>query len=82
MAASEIKFWHDPETDIFYLSLSDTPAVDSEEVAENIRIEYGPGGEIVGLEIHRLSQLLARSLMQHLEKLRHQIHRDLDLSGA
>ncbi len=73
MATPEVKFWHDPETDIFYLSFSDLPAVDSEEVAENIRIEYGPEGEIVGVEIHRLSQLLARSLMQHLEKLRHEL---------
>ncbi len=73
MATPEVKFWHDPEMDIFYLSFSDLPAVDSEEVAENIRIEYGPDGEIVGVEIHRLSQLLARSLMQHLEKLRHEL---------
>ena len=69
MGAHKIKFWHDEETDIFYLSLSDAPALDSEEVQEGVRVEYGPRGEIVGIEIHRISRILADSIARRLQEM-------------
>ena len=35
-----VKVWFDEETDILYLSLKEVISVDSEEVAEDVRVEY------------------------------------------
>lgn len=46
-----IKFGFDEKEDIFYLSLKEGEAVDSEEIAENIRVEYNEKRKVVAIEI-------------------------------
>ena len=42
MDKNKVKMWYDEETDILYISLREESAVDSEEIDENIRVEYDP----------------------------------------
>ena len=47
---------HDyPETDSLYIDLSSAPSVDSREIAENLVVDYGQDGRIVGLDIQQAS---------------------------
>ena len=59
--------WYDEEADIFYLSFREEESVDSEEVEENIRIEYNKDGEVIGLEISEISKYLAKSIAEKLK---------------
>jgi len=70
MDKNKVKMWYDEETDILYLSLKEGRAVDSEEIEENIRIEYDKKGEIVGLEISNISRYLAKSIAEKLKEVR------------
>lgn len=64
-----IKIWFDEEEDILYLSLKEGIATDSEEVAENIRIEYDEKGSMIGIEILNISRMLASSIAKHLKDM-------------
>lgn len=64
-----IKIWFDEREDILYLSLKEGIAMDSEEVAENIRIEYDEKGVMVGIEILNISRMLARSIAESLKEM-------------
>lgn len=46
----------DLEADALYLSLSEDPAVDSEEVSPGIIIDYDEKGRAVGIEMLHLSK--------------------------
>ena len=67
MGKDKIKMWYDEEVDILYISFKEGESVDSEEVEENIRIEYNKDGEIVGLEISEISKYLAKSIAEKLK---------------
>jgi uncharacterized protein YuzE len=41
----------DMESDALYVRLSEEPIDESEEVSENIIIDYGKDGKVVGIEI-------------------------------
>lgn len=68
MDKSKIKMWYDEEVDILYLLLKKGEAVDSEELEENIRVEYNEKGEIIGLEIRNISKYLAKSIAEKLKE--------------
>jgi len=42
-------------TDSLYIHLSDTKSADSEEVHDGIVLDYGPDGELVGIDIDHAS---------------------------
>ena len=67
MGKDKIKMWYDEEADILYLSFKEEESVDSEEVEENIRIEYNKDGEVIGLEISEISKYLAKSIAEKLK---------------
>jgi len=67
MGKDKIKMWYDEEVDILYISFKEGESVDSEEVEENIRIEYNKDGEVVGLEISEISKYLAKSIAEKLK---------------
>lgn len=46
----------DHEADALYLSLSEEPAVDSEEVSPGIIVDYDEKGRAVGIEMLHLSK--------------------------
>ncbi|MGR3309219.1 MAG: DUF2283 domain-containing protein [Candidatus Brocadiales bacterium] len=68
MDKSKIKAWYDEEVDILYISLKEGVAVDSEETEEGIRVEYGINKEIVGIEITKVSILLAQAISRRIEE--------------
>lgn len=68
MDKSKIKAWYDEEVDILYISLKEGVAVDSEETEEGIRVEYGINKEIVGVEITKVSILLAQAISKRIEE--------------
>ncbi len=63
-----VKVWFDEETDILYLSLREGISVDSEEVAEDVRVEYDKQGQIIGVEIHNITKMLAKPLARQLRE--------------
>ena len=63
-----VKVWFDEETDILYLSLREGISVDSEEVAENVRVEYDKQNQIIGVEIHNITKMLAKPLARQLRE--------------
>jgi len=63
-----VKVWFNEETDILYLSLKEVISVDSEEVAEDVRVEYDKQGQIIGVEIHNITKMLAKPLARQLRE--------------
>jgi uncharacterized protein YuzE len=57
-----IKISFDEDNDILYLSLKEGAAIDSEEVVENVRVEYDSRRNIVGIEIFNITKILATAL--------------------
>ena len=51
-----LKLKIDREADALYLSLSDAPAADSEEVSPGIIVDYDEAGRAVGIEMLHLSK--------------------------
>jgi uncharacterized protein YuzE len=56
----------DHEADALYLSLSEEPALESEEVSPGIIVDYGENGQAVGIEMLHLSQRASRSDVSRL----------------
>jgi uncharacterized protein YuzE len=48
---------YDPNYDVMYLKFCDGKIVDTIEVEANVLIDYGPQGEIMGIEIIDASKL-------------------------
>jgi uncharacterized protein YuzE len=47
---------YDAATDSLYIHLTDATAVDSDEVAEGIVLDYGASGELVGIDVQHASR--------------------------
>lgn len=47
-----MKIRYYPETDSAYISLSEKPGVDSQEVAEDTVLDFDAKGNVVGIEIY------------------------------
>jgi len=65
---NNIKIWYDEETDIFYVSLKEGVSVDSEEVSKNVRVEYDKQGQVIGLEIHNITEMLVKPIIKHIKE--------------
>jgi len=48
---------YDDETDSMYINLSATKAVDSDEVADGVVLDFGESGEVVGIDIQHASKI-------------------------
>jgi len=52
-----VKYVHyDPEVDILYIVLKEGPVEDTIEADEDVFIELGKNGEIIGIEVWRASK--------------------------
>jgi len=65
MGKGKVKIWYDEESDILYISFGRGVAVDSEEVDEGVRVEYGEDGKLIGVEISNARE----KLLKHIAKL-------------
>ena len=62
----EFKIRYDDEADILYVPSRKGRIARSVEVAPGITLEYGDGGEVVGLEILRASKLFSDQVVASL----------------
>ena len=69
MGKNKIGIWFDEGTDVLYVSFRKGASVDSEEIEEDVRIEYDAQGQIVGLEISEMTRRLAKPLAKRLAKI-------------
>ncbi len=46
----------DTKTDALYLRLDDSNIVESEEVRDGVFLDFNESDEVVGIELHRLSE--------------------------
>jgi uncharacterized protein YuzE len=63
-----MKLHYYKETDSLYIDLSASPSVDSREISDDLVVDYGEDGRIVGLDIQHASSCLDLSKieMEHL----------------
>jgi uncharacterized protein YuzE len=59
-----MKFHYYPETDSLYISLTDIPSVDSQEVAQGIVLDFDGKGNLVGLDIEHASKVVDISRLE------------------
>lgn len=69
MGKNKIRVWYDEESDILYVSLKEGASVDSEEIEENIRVEFDKKGQAIALEVADITRMLARPLAKQLKEV-------------
>ena len=57
---------YDRENDILYVIVRDGPTFDSEELDDDVRIEYDRKGKIIGVEILDASRNIGRVMAQEI----------------
>ena len=66
-----MKVSYDQESDILYIVVKEGPAYDSEELNEDVRVEYDKDGRIVGIEIfdarRNVDKVMAEEIAQHVK---------------
>jgi uncharacterized protein YuzE len=53
-----VRISYHSDTDSLYIHLSDIPSAESDEIAQDVVVDYGADGRIVGIEIDHASKLL------------------------
>jgi len=51
-----MKLSYDSKTDSLYIHLSDTPSIDSDEVAEGVILDFDKNGTLVGIDVQHASE--------------------------
>jgi uncharacterized protein YuzE len=47
---------YDPETDSLYIHLTESPATDSDEVADGVVLDFDADGALVGIDVQHASR--------------------------
>jgi uncharacterized protein YuzE len=63
---TESKTRYDPKTDVLYLFSEEGEIIRSIEVSPGITVEFGDGGNILGVEILRASKVLTEKIIASL----------------
>ena len=58
---------YDPKYDVLYLKFSEEKIADTVEVAEGVLIDYGEGGEMIGIEVIDTSSLIKANPLQEID---------------
>jgi len=53
-----MKLHYYPETDALYIEFVERPGVDTDEVAQGVRVDFDADGNIVGIDIDHASEKL------------------------
>lgn len=53
-----MKLHYYPETDSLYIELSSAPSVETRAISDALNIDFGAGGDVVGIDIDRASKQL------------------------
>jgi len=59
---------YDPKADILYIVVKEGPVEDTIEANDDIFIELGKSGEIIGIEIWRASRNIMEAIVRELAK--------------
>jgi uncharacterized protein YuzE len=59
-----MKLHYYAETDSLYIDLAEGTSIDSREISEDLVVDYGEDGRIVGLDIQHASQYLNLSKIE------------------
>ena len=51
-----MKLSYFPDTDTLYIALSDESSVESDEIGENVVLDYDAEGHVVGIELEHASE--------------------------
>ncbi|WP_290595849.1 MULTISPECIES: DUF2283 domain-containing protein [unclassified Archaeoglobus] len=62
-----MKVRYDPEADILYILIKDGKVKDTEEVDDDIFIEFGENGEIMGIEIWQAGKHIVSEILKVVE---------------
>jgi uncharacterized protein YuzE len=62
-----MKLEYDPEVDAAYLTLSEAPVVDSEELKPGIVVDYDAQNRIVGIEVLNVRRQLPDADLKRLQ---------------
>jgi uncharacterized protein YuzE len=57
---------YDQESDILYIVVKDGPAYDSEELDDDVRVEYDKKGKIVGIEVLNARRNIGKAMAQEI----------------
>lgn len=57
-----MKLSYDKETDSLYIHLSNTPSVDSDEVADGVVLDFDSNGTLVGIDLQHASEKIRSPL--------------------
>jgi uncharacterized protein YuzE len=57
---------YDQESDILYIVVKDGPAYDSEELDDDVRVEYDKKGKIVGIEVLNARRNVGKAMAQEI----------------
>jgi len=62
-----MKVRYDPEADILYILIKEGKIKDTEEIDEDLFVEYDENGNIVGIEIWQASKYVVSEILKFLE---------------
>ena len=60
----------DLEANILYISIKDDKVEDMEDIDEDIWVEYNKSGEIIGIEIHRVKELIIPEILKFVKMIK------------
>jgi len=61
-----MKTTYDEENDILYIVVREGPASNSEEIDDDIRVEYDKKNKIVGIEIQNARRNIGKAMAQEI----------------
>jgi len=61
-----MKTTYDEENDILYIVVREGPAPNSEEIDDDIRVEYDKKNKIVGIEIQNARRNIGKAMAQEI----------------
>ncbi len=65
-----MKVHYDKESDILNLKFSDSKAVDSDMVNDDVVVSFDENGNIVSIEIWRARELILPAFIQYLKEIK------------
>ncbi len=65
-----MKVRYDPESDIMYLGFKNSEVENVIDIDDDVYAEYDEKGELVGIEIHRVKDLILPELLKHIQRAR------------
>ena len=61
-----MKTTYDEETDMLYIVVREGAASDSEELGDDVRVEYDRKGKIMGIEIQNARRNIGKAMAQEI----------------